>query len=50
MALIFVLYTAAFLLVVLRKRTLAIVFLFAAITSSIGMYLYHATSDLGLNF
>ena len=50
MAIIFLLYAATFWFVHAKKRAAAFGSLCAATIASIGMYLYHADSSLGLNF
>jgi hypothetical protein len=50
MALVFLLYTAAFWFVHARQKPAAFISLGAAVGASIGVYLYHADSTLGLNF
>ena len=50
MALIFLLYAAAFWFISTKRKFPAFMSLGMAIGASIGMYLYHADSSLGLNF
>ncbi|TWT81276.1 hypothetical protein CA13_27270 [Planctomycetes bacterium CA13] len=50
MALVFLLYTAAFWFIHTRRKFAAFITLGAATGASIGVFLYHADSSLGLNF